>query len=398
MRKRIKDDFPSRGEVLSRLFEKWSAPVRAERVPTLDAIGRVLAEDAFSLCDSPVERASMMDGVAVKSEMFSDGIPDASSWTPGADYVRADTGDDFDDAFDAVIPVEDATFLPDGGLRFHAEAGPVPRGLNISGKGDKIRVGAPLVPRGTKLLAADLAALAIGAVSEVSVYRRPKAAFIPTGSELIPLGRLPERGQTVDANSILARHMLEEMGAEALVYPIVPDDRTTLANTLDRALRESDIVVFSAGTSKGAEDFSHALLAERGELICHGVASAPGKPLAIAVIDGKPVINVAGPPIACQNGLDWCVRAVVSAFFAQTVPRRLTVRARLAKSIDGGGPNFEIYVRLDIERIGNEYIAHPLSHFSGPSTDPIRAEGLYITRLKPEPQSAGDIIEIELLR
>jgi molybdopterin molybdotransferase/putative molybdopterin biosynthesis protein len=398
MRMRIKENYPTRDEVLGRLFEKWKAPVRTERVRTEDAIGRVLAEDVFSLCDDPVVRASRMDGVAVKAEAFRAGAPDASAWEPGRDYARADTGDDFDDAFDAVIAIEDVEFPESGGLRFAADLEPVLAGTNVAGKGVKIAKGDVLVPRGTRLLAIDLAAIAMGAVSEIEVYRRPRTVFIPTGSELVPLGRIPERGQTVNTNSLLAKHVLSRMGAEPVVYPIVRDDKEALAEALDRALGEADVAVISAGTSKGQEDFSHALLAERGELLCHGVASAPGKPLAMALIDGIPVINVAGPPIACFNGLDWCVRAVLDAFLGGFAQGRHTLKARLAEEIGGAGPGFELYIRLHLEKTADGYVAHPLSHFKGSMIDVIRSEGLYITKLRPEPLGKGDMIEVELIR
>ena len=398
MRKRVKDDYPSRGEVLSRLFAKWRAPIRTERVGTEDAIGRVLAADVFSLCEHPVFRASRMDGVALKSESFRSGVPDASAWTRGHDYTRADTGDDFDDAFDAVVAVEDVEFLEGGGLRFHPDTWPVTKGTNVVGKGEKISKGMLLAERGTRLLAVDLAAIAMGAVSEIEVYRKPSVAFMATGSELVPLGRIPERGQTVNSNSLLAKHMLREMGAEAIIHPIVRDDPGLLAAVLEEALGKADVVVLSAGTSKGEEDCSHVLLAERGELICHGVAMAPGKPLAMAIVDGKPVVNVAGPPIACFNDMDWCVRTVVNAFFDLPALKRHTVKARLAKRIGGTCPNFELYVRIRLEKTEDGYIAYPVSHSESTSIDMIRSEGLYITKLDPEPTEEGDLIEVELLR
>jgi len=389
---------PLREEALLRLFAKWSAPVRTERVKTADAIGRILGEDVFSLCDKPVYRGSQLDGVGVKSELFRNGIPDASSWVPGWDYVRADTGDDFDDAFDAVIAIEDVEFLPDGGFHILPDVDKVIPGTNVSKKGDSIAKGSLLCPAGTRLLAIDLAAIAMGAVSEIEVYKKPVCAFIPTGSELIPLGQLPERGQTVNSNSILAKHMIAEMGAAPVIFPIVRDEKAALATVLDEALGTSDIVVLCAGTSKGEEDFSHSLLAARGESICHGIAAAPGRPLAIAIADGKPVINVAGPPMGCFNGLEWCVRAVVSAFFEQTPKGRPTVKATLAEGIRSGGKLFETFIRLRLEKTESGYIAHPLKREPGIAPTALRSEGLYITKPEPEPQGKGDVIEVDLLR
>jgi molybdopterin molybdotransferase/putative molybdopterin biosynthesis protein len=392
---------PTRYQALDDFFAKWKRPQPlTERVATSDAYGRVLAEDEFALCDKPVFRESDMDGVAVKSERFTvERIPDASGWKLGVDYVRADTGDDFDDAFDAVIAIEDVEILPDGGLRFIPdEWEDIETQLNISPKGDSLAKGTLVGAKGTKLTPSDLAALAVGGVSEVTVFAKPKVAFIPTGSELIPLGTLPKRGQSVDANSVMAKNMLLEMGAEPLLYPIVRDDRELLTVALDKALAEADIVVLNAGTSKGGEDFNHALLAERGELICHGVAAAPGKPLALAIIDGKPVINVAGPPIAAFNGLDWCVRAIIHAYLGQPPLKRRTVRAKLAEPIiDKGGEPFESIKRVIVEETPDGFIAHPLTHRHS-TVDTLTANGLYVTKLTPEPTAIGDVIEVDILR
>ncbi|MDR0818585.1 MAG: molybdopterin molybdotransferase MoeA [Oscillospiraceae bacterium] len=391
-------ELPTRAEVLAKLFSKWSAPIRTERVRTEDALYRILAADVFSLCDKPVFRGSRMDGVAVKSEMFKDGVPDASEWKLGTDYVRADTGDDFDDAFDAVIAVEDLEFLPNGGLKFNNDLEPVTAGAEIANRGDSIARDMLLCEKGTRLLAVDLAAIAMGAVSEIEVYKKPVAAFIPTGSELIPLGQLPKRGETVCSNSILAKCMLEEMGAVGLTFDPVADNPKELSAALDKALSEADVVILSAGTSKGSEDYCHTLLAERGELIFHGVASAPGRPMAGAIVDGKPVINVAGPPTACFNGLEWCVKAVVCKFCEQNPLKRHTVLATLSGDIHSGGVGFESFVRLKLEKTDSGYIAHPMPHRATRTPDSIRAEGLYITKLEPEAQSKGDVIEVELLR
>jgi molybdopterin molybdotransferase/putative molybdopterin biosynthesis protein len=338
-----------------------------------------------------------MDGVAVKSVAFSGGIPDTASWVHGVDWVRADTGDDFPDEFDAVIAIEDVNISEGGELEFGSGfENAITTGTNVSPKGSMLTQGAKIATKGTRLSACDIAAIALGAVTEVQVYQPLIATFIPTGSELIPLGETPVRGQTVDSNSLLAKLMLEEMGAIPRICPIVRDDKSALAAALDEAISESDIVIFSAGTSKGEEDFSHALLAERGELICHGVAAAPGRPLALAIINGKPVINVPGPPVACYNGLDWCVRPIISAYSEIAPQKRLTVKAQLAEAIPNNGPGFETIIRIELEKSESGFLAHPVGR-NRPYTDGLGARGLYSTKLEPEPTGVGDTIEVEIL-
>jgi molybdopterin molybdotransferase/putative molybdopterin biosynthesis protein len=390
-------ELPTRIEVLEKLYKTWNAPIRTETIPTQDAYDRVLSENVFSKCDKPVVRASQMDGVAVKSEAFSKGIPDTRSWVYGVDWTRADTGDDFPDEFDAVIAIEDVNISSENEIAFGKGFEPkIASGTNVSPQGSMLSKGAIVAKKGTRLSPCDIAAVALSAVTQVQVYKRPTVAFIPTGSELIPLGETPLRGQTVDSNSLLAKLMLEEMGAIPDIYPIVRDDKSALAAALDTAISESDIVVFSAGTSKGEEDFSHALLAERGELICHGVAAAPGRPLALAIIDGKPVINVPGPPVACYNGLDWCVRSIISAYSELIPPKRLTIPAQLAEAIPNNGPGFETIIRIELEKSESGFLAHPVGRIR-PYTDGLGARGLYSTKLEPEPTDVGDKIDVEIL-
>ena len=131
---------PTRETVIKTLFEKWEPRFCREVIPTEDALGRVLTEDAHSLVSIPVVRASAMDGVAVKSERFRAGMPDTSDWKLGVDFCRADTGDDFDDAFDAVIPIEMVTLTPAGKLTINANVTVVP-GFSVRPRGSFIREG-----------------------------------------------------------------------------------------------------------------------------------------------------------------------------------------------------------------------------------------------------------------
>ena len=110
---------PTRAHVLETLFQRWAPIARSETIPTIQALGRIPVQDLYAQVSIPVVRAAAMDGVAVASSRFCAGIPDMSHWKLGEDFCRADTGDDFDDHFDAVIPIEQVEFPPEGGLRLH---------------------------------------------------------------------------------------------------------------------------------------------------------------------------------------------------------------------------------------------------------------------------------------
>jgi molybdopterin molybdotransferase/putative molybdopterin biosynthesis protein len=398
-------DTITREEAMARLFSLWTPARSTEAVPLDAAVGRVVAEPLRARLDLPVERASAGDGIAVRYADFDGRTPDTSLWRRGEDYVRADTGDDFDDRFDTVILIEALDFGrpgADAGLGFTLkEETPVKRGMNVNGRGSALTEGEPILERGMPIRACDLGYLAQGGFREVPVLRRPVIAFIPTGNELVPTGSVPKRGQNIDGNSPMAQAMLREMGADCRLYPIRRDCPYILRETLADALALSDAVVINGGSSKGADDHNARLVSELGgTLICHGVYAAPGRPISIAVAGGKPVVNLPGPVIAAFCGLDWCVRGIVCRYLGVPVPVRPRVRAILSADIAPRGQfpeGFVYYSRVSLSRKGAVYEAWPVpfGHVEGRRTAGFH-QGLCVVR-GPAGYAKGDEVEVELL-
>lgn len=387
---------PTREQIIQTLFEKWDPEQRTERISIDAALGRVLARDHHALYSIPVVRASAMDGVAVISERFAQGVPDTSDWKLGKDFCRADTGDDFDDRFDAVIKIEAVTISADGHLTIDPDVIVKP-GMNVRPCGSTIRKGA-LVGRQDRLLRSfDLACLAMGGITEVEVYRKPKVAFLPTGSELVSLGEAVQRGQNIDSNSVLAKNMLLEMGAEPLLYPITRDCKAELAVALEDAVSKADVVVISGGSSKGEEDFNARILEERGAALFHWVAAAPGKPMCVALVDHKPVINVPGPPTAMFYGMDWCIRAIVDRILHLPIPKRQTVRGELTEAISAS-PAMEILCMMDVEFSADGCKVKQKPWRDGSMADTLSAGAFYITELGASVKQPGELIDVTLLR
>lgn len=387
---------PTRAHVLETLFQRWAPIARSETIPTIQALGRVPVQDLYAQVSIPVVRAAAMDGVAVASSRFCAGIPDMSHWKVGEDFCRADTGDDFDDRFDAVIPIEQVEFPPEGGLRLH-DISSVQPGDRVRPCGSTIREGQLLVPKHRQLRPFDLASLAMGGIDQVEVFAKPKVAFLPTGSELIPLGATVKRGCNIDSNSILAHNFLREMGAEPLCYPIVPDRPENVAAALDRALEDADVVLLNGGSSKGEEDFNARLLEERGSALFHWVAAAPGKPMCVALIGNKPVINLPGPPLAVLYGMDWCIRAIVHRLLHTPLPRRQTVPATLTEPIQAPS-DMEILCMMELWHTPSGYQAKQKPWRGGSVADALGAGAIFITELGRGSYQPGETLEVTLLR
>lgn len=394
----MEHDLPRKTFILDTLFQRWKPALGTEIAPLELAIGRVPARSEYAEVTIPVKRASMADGVAVKSEQFADGRPDTSGWKLGKDFVRADTGDDFPDDFDAIIVIEDVDISAEGALTLHPEITRVKPGENVRASGTTVREGELLVRSGRPLLATDLAALAMGGKTEVEVARKPRVAFIPTGSELIPMGTPLKRGQNIDSNSIMARQLLLEMGAEPVMYPIVKDAPDALREALTRALEEVDVVLINGGSSKGEEDFNVRLLREEGEALFHKAACAPGKPMAVGLLQGKPVIVVPGPPIGTQNVLEWCVRPVVCRALGIPDRKRQTVKARLTAPLHGGRfIEFFSKIQVSIDKEGR-YLAKPVEFRQRSTVYTFEANAYFYVPMDGRDYAAGDEIEVCLLR
>ncbi len=141
--------------------------------------------------------------------------------------------------------------------------------------------------------------LAACGIAAVDVVRKPRVAVLSTGDELMPAGRdrcVP--AAIYDSNGAIVAAAVKEAGGEPVPYGAFPDDEAVLGPAMRKALAECDMLVLSGGTSKGAGDLSHAIVSRLGEpgILVHGVALKPGKPLCLAVADGKPVVVLPGFP------------------------------------------------------------------------------------------------------
>ncbi len=389
----------TRADALQAFRDRWTPEPAVETVDLAHAFGRTLAEDLTVQYNLPVVRSSQMDGVAVRSADFAVDVPDTSAWVAGVDYARADTGDDFDDAFDAVIAVEDVDFDASGRPTFKADrVGEVKPGMSVNPSGSLAKAGTAIACAHTRMTPEVVASAAVGGYAQVKVLARPRVAFIPTGSELVDWGSFPKRGQNIEANSLLISGMLKEWGAVPVLYPVVRDDRSDLEAALDRALEAADIVIVNAGSSRGSEDYNSQMLERRSTYFKHGVRCVPGRPVGMAIVDGKPVVNVPGPVGAAWLCMDWLIRGLVAHWSGLPVVEQPRVKARLA--VDAKMPKpMERVFRMHLEDDGQGgYIAREIPRSVGVPQTIAGTDAVFTLPLEQTCVPAGTEVEVELLR
>ena len=333
-------------------------PLPAENVPLEGAARRVLAEPARAEIDLPPFPSSAMDGYAVRADetpgrlrieaRIAAGNPATAALESGQAMGIA-TGGVVPDGADAVIPIE---YVVEHGNEIEIGSA-VERGDNVRPRGGDIRAGEVVVEAGSVLTPARLGAVAAAGIPQVRCARRPRAAVLPTGTELRRPGEPLAAGEIYEANGLILSAQLEAAGAAVELMPAVGDDETEHRGALERAL-DADVVVTSGGVSVGPHDLVRRVEAELGvEEVFWRVSVKPGKPIAFGVRERTLVFGLPGNPVSALVGFVLFVEPAIRAL--QGVPDPLPrfdrgrlvaarrrnserdelVRARLRRSEDG---------------------------------------------------------------
>lgn len=384
-----------REEALQKLLAGVEIPCRTESLPIREALGRVTAEPVFARLSMPSYHAAAMDGIAVQAEKTfgaSDQLP--LTLNIEADYYNVNTGGALPAGFDAVIKIEEIQLLASGAVEIIAPATPW---QHVRAVGEDVVAGEMIVPARHYLRPPDLGALLAGGVNELTVLAKPKAAIIPSGSEIVDAGQAREKGSVPDFNSAVIAAYLQEWGAEPSVKPVVPDDPQKIKEAISSALGESDLVLVIAGSSAGEKDFTNAVIEELGEVFLHGVATRPGKPTILGKAGGKPVIGLPGYPVSAYMSLEWFVQPLICRYLGLPVPRRERMIVTLGRRVTSE-VGVEEFVRMTIGYVGDHFMANPLTRGAGVTMSLVRADGLLVIAANSLGYEQGEEVEVELYR
>jgi putative molybdopterin biosynthesis protein len=374
-------------EALHILKTSFEPPERTETIPVTQSLGRMLAAPVHAKYSVPESNLAAMDGIAVRSSETLH----ASDQTPVmlSRFARVNTGNIVPPEFDAVIMIEDTW---QDGERFLVRKAAAPR-QHIRMAGEDIRANRLILPRGHQVRAFDIGALATYGIVTLDVHT-VQVGIIPTGSELVPLGVRPAPGQVVESNTIMAQVFLDSMGAHCSRSPIVRDNPGEIKQALLSAVKTSDLVLISAGSSAGTRDFTANVIATLGEILFHGVAVKPGKPVMAGNIGGKPVIGLPGYPLAAQTVLREFAAPLLE-WWGLAPPQRHAIRAKLSTALSSD-PGFDEFVPVSVGRIGTDCwgIAH--SRGSGIQMATVKANSYVHIPAQVEGYEAGHELEMFL--
>jgi putative molybdopterin biosynthesis protein len=369
------------------------SPLPAENVSLASALGRVLAHDVAAPVDAPPFDRSGVDGFALRAadtvgasdasprrlrlnkEVIACGHMPAIEVTQGTATTIA-TGGVMPRGADAVVMIEQTELIDDASAPAIEIRRAVSPGQFVAYAGSDIARGETLLRRGTRIGSREIGMLAACGLAEIEAVRRPKVGVLSTGDELVPLGQKLRPAGVYDSNGAILAAAVTEAGGEAISLGAFPDDEAALDKAVRHALATCDMVIISGGTSKGAGDLSHRVVSRLGTpgILVHGVALKPGKPLCLAIVNGKPLAVLPGFPTSAIFTFHAFVAPVIRARAGLPPEAAQTIDAQLSVQVNSelGRKEFAL-VALVPGKDGP--VAFPIAKGSGAVTAFSQADG-----------------------
>ena len=355
---------------------------RIEIVSLSEANGRVLAQECIASADVPSFARAAMDGYAVRAEdtfratqqepksltcverVFTGQMP-THPIEPGQCSEIA-TGAPMPDNANAVVMVEETK--SDSSSTVYIMS-PVEPQQHIGQQGADIQEGQIVLNAGEVLNASRIGALAAVGATEVTVYVRPRVAILSTGNEIADLGQPLEPGQIYDINKFTLTAIVTEHGGYPEPHRTATDDIKDLSDAVERCL-ESDLLVFSGGSSVGTRDFMVDVIGQKGTILFHGLAIKPGKPTMVGVINDKLIFGMPGYPTSCLSNAHILLVPVIRHLAHLPAHHARTITVPLGKKIRSTIDKHQFYtVRVE------QGIAVPAFKASGDITSMSQADG-----------------------
>ena len=403
-------------EALQRWLSQVDILPEPERIEIRSALGRVLLEPITASQPLPAFARSTVDGYALQAaDTFgaSEGLPaylrligeTPMGAAPAFRLLRGQcalihTGGMLPAGADAVVMVEHTQAAIPTEIEILRPCAP---DENVIRVGEDVQTGEVVIPSGTILRPAEIGGLAALGCTSIQVARKPQAGILSSGDEVVPPEAVPAPGQVRDVNTSSLCALIEEAGGLAVSYGILPDQAEALFAGAEKALRECDLVIITAGSSASTRDLTAEVINRLGPpgVLVHGVNVRPGKPTILAACapgggKRKAVIGLPGNPVSALVIARLFVAPLLRRMQGlRAEPRQPSVTARLAVNLaSAAGREDWIPVRLSVKQ--GAYTAEPVFGKSNLIFTLVRANGLVRIPSDATGLNAGEIVEVFL--
>ncbi len=344
-----------------------------EGIDINDALNRVLANDIVSEIDLPPFDRSAMDGYAINAE-DSFGASTANPKTINlvgtieigesstlklniSEAIRISTGAPIPEGGDAVIKIED-TEIDNKLIKIYVS---LPPGKNISKKGEDIKNGTQVLNMGIELKAEHIALLTSLGFKRIKVRIKPKVSVFSSGDELLEPGDTILPGKIYNSNTPMISALVNLYGGEVIRGETVKDDKNVIKNRLFDAASDSDIVIFTGGTSVGTKDYLPEVIKESGIILAHGIAQRPGTPVLIGLLNDTLIFCLPGTPVAAYvSFLNIAGLAIRGMLGCSVLDPRTEIMAEISRDVPVSGLGYLHHLRVNIEKSEEKFIAIPV--------------------------------------
>lgn len=377
-------------------------PLGAEDVPLFQGLNRITGEDHKAPWDLPPSDNSAMDGYAFSHAALGGdrlrvtGFLPAGGWrdipVPPGEAVKIMTGAPLPPGCDTVVPVEDVEAEGEW-VRLISRSKP---GGHVRRQGEDIRQGEIVIPAGSLLRPQEIGMLSAMGRLSVPVCRRTRVAILSTGDELLAPGSSPSPGKIINSNSYSLGAAVLAAGGEPQLLGIAPDTLDATCEKIRTGL-DADMLIISGGVSVGDRDFVRTAIEKLGGSVDFWkVDMKPGKPLAFARLEGKPVFALPGNPVAALVSFELFVRPAILKSMGHRRIFRPKVKARLEEPLVNKGerPHFN---RGIVSMLDGRYCVSTTGNQSSARLSSL-TQGNGLIRLHPGAvHAAGDEVDVLLL-
>ena len=372
-----------------------------EEISIADAHKRVLAEDIISFHDSPPFDKSAMDGFALIGEdtfgasqsapkdfkiIDAIGAGDFSDKTVGSnEAVVIATGAPIPDGANAVL-MKEYTKSEGDYLTIFSQVTP---GENVSPKSEDIEKGQKILDKNTFIRYQELGLIASAGYDKVKVFKKPKVKVIITGNELVePTKNEIDKAKIINSNKFTIKSMIEDSGAVCEITH-AGDTFDEVKSAILQASKDYDVIITTGGTAISTGDFVLDVVGDIGEVLFHGVAIRPGKPIGAGVVDGKMVFTLSGQPVAAMSQFDIFTRKYLFEMQGRSFDFNIVKRVSKLKIPSQLGRTDFIRAFSD-----EDYAKHVLNRGSGIIRSMVEANSYIIIDENDEGYQKDDLVDV----
>ena len=372
-----------------------------EEISIAEAHKRVLAEDIISYHDSPPFDKSAMDGFALIGEdtfgasqsvpknfkiIDAIGAGDFSDKTVGSnEAVVIATGAPIPDGANAVLMKEYTTSEGDN-LTIFSQVTP---GENVSPKSEDIEKGQKILDKNTFIRYQELGLIASAGYDKVKVFKKPMVKLIITGNELVePTKNEIDKAKIINSNKYTIKSMIEDSGAICEITH-AGDTFDEVKSAMLQASKDYDVIITTGGTAISKGDVVLDVVDDIGEVLFHGVAIRPGKPIGAGVVGGKMVFTLSGQPVAAMSQFDIFTRKYLFEMQGRSFDFKIVKRVSKLKIPSQLGRTDFIRAFSD-----EDYAKHVLNRGSGIIRSMVEANSYIIIGENDEGYQKDDLVDV----